>query len=125
MQLFCGKSVGTLDEVEGNSIPSTNTTGVETSDTLEWGSSKWDLENNCLVSRPAVKTGKVGMLCNADRRNIISISWTEDKAQSKHDGIVVDPTDVVLGTLTLKLPVVYFRGNQICEDVVKLIEKLE
>ena len=80
MNMFCGKSVGTLDEVEGNSIPSTNTTGVETSDTLEWGSSKWDLENNCLVSRPAVKTGKVGMLCNADRRNIISISWTADKA---------------------------------------------
>ena len=123
--MFCGKSVGPLQETEGSSAPITNTTGAENAGIVEWGSSKWDLENNCLVSRPAFATGNVGLLGNAEGGSIISVSWRADKVQNKHDGIVVDPTDVVLGTITVKLPVVYFRGNQICADVVKLLDGIE
>lgn len=131
LQLFCGKSIGPIessgDASDGEKCANSEAEDAEKTDIVEWESATWDLENNCMQHRPVGKTGNIGVLTRAGDRSVIAISWRADDQMSatKHDGIVVDPTDVVLGTITLQVPVVYFRGNQICSDVRKLLKTLE
>ena len=131
LQLFCGRSIGPIESrgaaSDGEKGANSEEEHTEKTDIMEWETATWDLENNCMHHRPVGKTGKIGALTRAVDRNVIAISWRADDqiSATKHDGIVVDPTDVVLGAITLQVPVVYFRGNQICSDVRKLLKTLE
>lgn len=119
VQFFPGRSAGPADATATSKEDAK-------SQVLQWGTGSWDIENNAMVSRPTEGHASVGSLRSASARSIIALSWSADTMScSRSNGSVVDPTDVVLGTLSLKLPVVFFRGNQLCADVKNLLKQLE
>jgi len=102
----------------------TEASSEETAEAVEWTSSTWDLENNCLLSRPAAVEGDVGTIEDARNSDCFSIRWKADGVTTgRREGCVVDPTDVVTGTISVNVPVVYFRGNQLCDDIRKEIDR--